>query len=410
MNALEVLQKQKIIQRHIVEADSSGRLPSRIEILRAGEWPDTSTKGKLKITVGDLYEMKSNFDRGIGVPGQGQTGLPVDFMHEEWDKAAAWIKSLEIENEIMFASVEWSKAGEEAVLNKEFKCVSPSFYPACLGTWTDPENADNTARNVLVGAGLTNIPFFKDLKPIMASNTSKSSEEDKNIIYIASEKETNMPTLDEVRVKDVPANEEEKKLLVEANNKGELTREEQEKFGFEVTKKEGEKVDATKIDADTKAKIEAAAVEAYKKQVEADLKKDGKVVVEASRIEALEASAKDYETKKAEQFVDAHIGRGAIKADQRDTWVDRLVNASTADRELFENTLKDLPDNEAMNGKKGDDAGVDATASQLIEQKAKALVEAAVKESKTLDIGAAMSQVMASEPDLAKRYNEEQKG
>lgn len=404
MNALEVLQKQKIIQRHIVNADANGDMPTRIEILRAGTWPSSSVKGPLEITVSDLTEMKANFDAGIGVPGGKQTGLPIDFMHEDWDKAAAWIKELEVEGSTLFAIVEWSKAGEEAVRNKEFKCVSPSFYPACLGQWKDPENADVTARNVLVGAGLTNIPFFKDLKPIMASrNSSASGDSEDNIIFIASEKEEHMPTLDEVRVKDASAlNEDEKNMLVEANSKGELTAEEQTKFGFEVTNKEGDKkVEASnKIDADTKAKIEADAVEAYKKTIE----QDGKVVVEVSALESLKASQTKFETQVAEQFVKAQIGRGAIKADTEKTWVERLVNASAEDRELFEDTLKALPDNPAMAGKQGEEAGVEASAADLVSKKAEELIKAS---NGTLDIASATLRVLKENPDLAEKADAE---
>lgn len=405
MNALEVLQKQKIIQRHIVEADASGALPDRIEILRAGTWPASSNKGPLEITVVDLAEMKANFEAGVGVPGQGQTGLPIDFMHEDFAKAAGWMTQLTIEGDVLYATVEWSQAGRDAVLNKEFKCVSPSFYPACLGQWTDPENADITARNVLVGAGLTNIPFFKDLKPIMASNNSPSSAED-NIIYIASEKETRMPTLEDVLNKDTALDENDKAVLVEANNKGELTAEQQEKYGFEVTRQttESKKVESdNKIDAATKQKIEAAAVEAYKKSLESN----GQVVVDASRIEKLEASNEEIQKERAGEFVDTHIKRGAIKADARDLWVDKLVKADKDDREFLEAALKNMKDDPAMTGKQGGSNGVEVSATEEIDKLANEKIEAATKSGQTLSYGDAVEKVLKEKPELEKQRQAE---
>jgi hypothetical protein len=43
-------------------------IPTRIELIKAGQWPDDSNKGYLKITKADLEEFKSNFDKGTACP------------------------------------------------------------------------------------------------------------------------------------------------------------------------------------------------------------------------------------------------------------------------------------------------------------------------------------------------------
>jgi 5-deoxy-D-glucuronate isomerase len=121
-----------------------------------------------------------------------------------------------------------------ALEDGEYKCISPSFWPACLGEWYDPEDSEQTARNVLVGAGLTNIPFFKDLTAIMASRSSDNDGKSKNVIYIKADKEQKTMTLDEVRVLDADKlNDEQKQILIA--HKEELSAEERTKFATVLT-------------------------------------------------------------------------------------------------------------------------------------------------------------------------------
>lgn len=398
-----------------IKADSSKDLPTRIEILKAGIWPASSNKGQLEITVSDLHEMKANFDAGIGMPGDGDVGLPVDFMHEDFNKAAAWIQSLEIEGVTLFATVEWTKAGEESVKGGEFKCISPSFYPACLGMWTDPENAEITARNVLIGAGLTNIPFFKDLKPITASQSSTNGEgEDKNVIFVsASEKEKSM-TLQDLRAKDVGSlTEDEKSFLAAPENKSQLTAEEQVKFGFEVEQTAEQKEAAAKAEADKKEADEKAAAEAKVAEeakaaelVAASAKAQGQVVMAAQEATELREFKTRFETKEAGDIVEAHIARGAIKADQKDNWVEKFVKADTAERTSLSSLMDGLPSNEATKASKGTDKKVEVSAVDELNNKVAELVKA----DQSISHKDAMKKVREQNVDLRERADKELQG
>jgi len=390
--------------RPIRAAKAGEALPTSIELIKAGEWPDDSNKGFMKITTADLLEFKNNFDKGVGMPGGAGFGLPIDFSHEEWAAAAGWIKEVSVEGDTLIATVEWSKSGEEALLNGEFKCISPSFYPACLGSWHDPEDWSMTAQNVLVGAGLTNIPFFKGLKPIMASTTSgEGSGADKNLIYVsASEKEKPMLTLEEVRAKDADAlTEEEKTFLVE--HKGELSTEELTKFGFEAPAGSGEGEGEQEEGEGEEANAEKQEAEA----VMADVRSGKKVLVEASRLKRLEKVADQYEMEKAMQKVQAHVERGAIKADQAKVWAERLVKDPST-----EDLMKGLNGNEAMANEQGSSVKAAETGSAIaqIQKLAQEKVEAAQKEGQTLNIGVATSQVLADNKELAQQYYAERKG
>lgn len=409
MNSLEAekIKNANFARRRItITADRTGALPTRIEVMRAGTWID-SMKGTLIITTGDLQEFKINFDNGLGQAGEG-LGLPIDFMHESWGKAAGWIKNVEVEDEVLYATVEWTDAGRNALLSGEFKCFSPTFYPACLGEWQDPEDYTLTARNVLEGGALTNIPFFKDLTPIMASKSDQDGRS-KNVIFInASEKKENtMPTLEEVRAKDNDAlTDEERTLLTE--NKAELTAEEQAKFGFEVSETAEQKAEREAAEAKAAEEAEAAA-SATAQPVAASAVKgnEGNVVMAAAEVKKMndkidELSAYQAEQKKKEvrASVETHVARGAIKADQIDKWTNAIL-ASKDNAELLSN----LPDNSVMASEQGADAGSNAvSASAEIMSKANKLVEAS--EGKT-SMGDAISKVRKDNPNLAQAADEE---
>lgn len=380
-----------------ITADSEGNLPTRIEILKVGMW-DTPYHGMFMITPDDCAEMVENFDAGVAMPGgpvsEGGVGLPIDFGHDSDELAAGWIKGLDFDGMTLYADpVEWTAAGKEALLGGNYKCFSPEFYPASRGGWEDPEAYGEYVPNVLVGGGLTNIPLFKGLKPIMAS--TKSGETDKkikNVIYIsASEKENKMPTLEEVRAKSAEAlTEEDKSFLVE--HKNELTAEDRTKFGFEVQQVKAEDPADPADPAEDPAEDPAADPAAKEAEaVAASVKSGESVVIKASEFNSMKASIAKFEKQEAESKVKAHVARGAIKADSLGKWADKLL----ADPEA-EELLKSIPDNKLL----ADEMGA-ANANEEIDERertvklAKAKVDAAAAKGETLKIEVAMKQAQA---------------
>jgi hypothetical protein len=391
----------------LVKADDGQlEVPKRIEVVRAGNWPN-SVKGNLTISSADLDEMKANFDAGMSQPYPG-FGLPIDFGHADFAEAAGWIKDLEVVGNVLYADVEWSTAGEEALRGGLYKCFSPAFYPACMGEYHDPENFDVTARNVLEGGGLTNIPFFKGLTPIQAS-TSSNGDEDKNVIYInaSKEEEKNSMDLAEIRAKENDAlTEDERKFLDE--HKSELSAEEVQKFGFEAPKsEEGE-------EQEEEQEEEAPAGEAEEVElpeaVAASLKAANVVMVKADRLKSLEETAEKFEKKEAQETVQAHVQRGAIKADQLGLWTNKLVAARGKDREEMETLLSNLPDNKVMADEIGQEEGesVENSAQAELMRRAGEAVKASVKDGKaTVALGEAVKTVLASDKGLSDRVKEE---
>ena len=398
MNTLEV-HKTKIDRvastMRVINADSSGNLPTKIEVLRVGMWM-TPYHGDFMIRPEDLLEYVSNFENGVGLVDAG-IGAPIDFSHESHEKAAGWIKKLTIQGDALVAEVEWSTAGKDALLGGLFKCFSPEFYPKGRGGWEDPESYGTYVENVLVGGGLTNIPLFKGLAPVMASASdgNRNVGEDKNVIYIkASEIKENTMNLADILAKDPTAlSDAEKDFLT--TNKDQLSAEDKTKFGFE-TEVETPAVVETPV-------VEAPVVDAETAAVAASVKSGESVVIKASELAALKASTAKFERKEAEAKVTAHIARGAIKADQLEKWTNRLL----ADASIEED-LSALPSNDILASEQGSDAKAgDATSAiQRIQDEAKKLMESDAK----LTIGDATSKVLASNPELEIEYNNEMRG
>lgn len=379
-------------------ADST-KLPTTIELVKAGQWLD-SWKGDVSITETDLQEMKTNFDAGVGLPGRGMVGLPIDFSHEDWEKAGGWIKQLDVRPDengdatLYSINTEWTKSGAEALMGGEFKCISPSFWPRCFGEWCDPEDPTVRASNVLVGAGLTNVPFFKDLKALTASRDDSRKG---LTMYVKEDKGVpSMPTLDQVRVKDAASLTDEEKTLIKAST-ADLSDAEKTKFAS-ILQAATPTEDADLDDA---------------KKIQADIKSGAKVLMDASEVAKLKASAGEVDSLKAsvktledkvnasekvtvEKEVDEHIARGAIIADQKDVWVQKILADSSA-RDL----LKGIPSNKVVADSRA--TGADGTDLGGAEETLHAKVVAARndKNNKGKSYSQLRSEVLASDPTLA---------
>lgn len=156
----------------------------------------------------------------------------------------------------------------------------------------------------------------------------------------------------------------------------------------------------------------APVVDAELAALTADIKSGKKVLVEKAEYDGLKASAQKSESKLAEMEkkeiegrVDAHIARGAIKADMKEKYAG-LIQADASNEEL----LTSLPDNPLLASEVGaaGDAGV--TALEQLRGKANEILKASTEAGAQSDIGKAMSQARKENPDLAKEADAEMQG
>lgn len=105
--------------------------------------------------------MKANFDANVR-----QIELAVDENHEPNHKALARYRELTLQekNETLFASLELTKKGAELLNEGAYKYFSPEIVFK-----KQDEETGKIITNLLIGGAFTNRPFFKAMKPLLAS-------------------------------------------------------------------------------------------------------------------------------------------------------------------------------------------------------------------------------------------------
>lgn len=407
--------------RIAIKATDAGAAPTEIELLRTGMW-DTPYHGMFMVTPDDLRQYVENFKNDVR-PSSSTEGLPIDREHESDDGAAGWIMDLEVrangDGESLWGTkINWTPKAEQEIVDGEFKFFSPEF---CPDYYEDPEEYGAFFENVLIGGGITNRPLFKDLKPLMASDSAGDStsgltrSKQLDTIYIKAG-EKSMLVLEEVRKLEASALDADQKKFLE-DHKAELTADERTKFSLTAdddTAAAEAKAKADKEAADKKVADDAAA-EAAKTASDRTAgisASDAAKIQAAGGVEALLASAdqgkkaySELQTKKASDLVDGHVKRGAVKASSKDR-VTKLLLASEANgtRVDLEALLSELPDNKNILA--GELGGGGLEASGAVEE-LNTKTTAYMKANEGVDYAKAQSEVLASDKDLNARVNAE---
>ena len=148
---------------------NEGILAREVQVLRAGKF--IHNQEEFEITLDDLNSMVNNFNikaRGID--------LMLDYSHDSEGKAAAWFHNLYVVNDNeLWANVEWTETGATAVKRKEYRYISADFNY----NYQDNETLEEYGPT-LFGAALTNRPVVKWMTPTILSeqNIKTLSKED----------------------------------------------------------------------------------------------------------------------------------------------------------------------------------------------------------------------------------------
>jgi len=139
----------------------SEEISNQIEIMRIGKWKHP-LYGNFKITDNTLTNIIYNFEQKV-------RGVDISFDLEHGQtshkgEAVCWVKKLIKKGSKLFAEVEWTDFGKKKVQEKSFRYFSPEFQ----FIYTDDETGKKF-NNVLLGGGLTNRPFIKNMSPVMLS-------------------------------------------------------------------------------------------------------------------------------------------------------------------------------------------------------------------------------------------------
>lgn len=140
--------------------DETNSVSKDVQVLRTGKFNHPSY-GEFEITSQVLSEMKANFDarvRGVDIA--------FDYFHESEKEASGWVKELQLreDGQELWAVVDWTPKAKQKLADRELRYFSPDFS----FQWTEPENG-TIYKNVLFGGALTNRPFVKEMKAIVAN-------------------------------------------------------------------------------------------------------------------------------------------------------------------------------------------------------------------------------------------------
>lgn len=134
-----------------------------IQILRAGKWKHPMY-GEVVVDKTVIEDVVNNFEEDVR-----KIELAVDENHEDNHKALGWFREVysEDDGESCFAKIELTKRGAELLNEGAYKYFSPEIIFA-----KEDEETGEQQRNLLIGGAFTNRPFFKAMKPLMASENA----------------------------------------------------------------------------------------------------------------------------------------------------------------------------------------------------------------------------------------------
>lgn len=419
-----------------IKADDSGNLPEEIELLTTGMW-DAPYHGVFMITPQDLQQYVDNFHQDIRA-SSSTMGLPIDYEHDADGGAAGWIMDLRVGpasdpqnaangGQSLWASVDWTPPGAEAVAGGVYKFISPEFCPE---GYVDPEGQLEPMDNVLIGAGLTNRPLLKGLQPVAAHEDGNTSQVDKSgeigltndklfiKIKANQNKGERQVDLSQIRTKNAAdLSDEEKQYL--ADHKTELSADEVAKFGLgeaATTPADNSQTQNTNVNEEEEEEVNNTATTQTQPVAASET---GNVTITASELESLKASAakgelahKALERAEAEKHLNSlcfNEQNGVrVKPELRANVTEHYLSLSDEQRKAFDKIMEGVApvaDRLMFNstGSGADPAEQSNSAYSQVKDKAEQLV----KDGKVATFSEAVTSVLASDNALAASYEKE---
>lgn len=147
--------------------DAPAEPKQRIQIAKLGEDFEHGRYGRFAITPEDVSTWQKNLS---ALPG-GRALIDADHMADRTPRnteAAGWITGVTLEGQTPTAEVEWTPKGKQAIEEKRYLFISPTYGPFADETGVVHENT-------LIGASLTNRPFL-NMPAITLASAERVSE------------------------------------------------------------------------------------------------------------------------------------------------------------------------------------------------------------------------------------------
>lgn len=357
-----------------------------VHIIPTGKW-DHPAYGEMEITPKDIKEFKKNFDAKI------RKGVPITAGHDGFaeSNAMGWITEVVDKGKKgLFAIIEWTKQGKTLLEEKSFKYFSPEYYRE----YEDPETRKKYA-NVLTGGALTNSPYFKKLKAVVFSDQDliNFNEKSMTIEEILKKDVADLTDEDKTAIKEADLTDEQKvdyKDILEEETEEKEEKEEKEETEEKTEEEEDEGKEEVK---GSEVKISAAELQILKSNANA-----GAEAMKQLNEQNIAKVATKFE------FSEANKDNGKFLPKSKDKVVSFMCSLSKEQNEKFQEILTELPKVELF-GELGDSGSEGKSAMSEIEEKIKELQ----KEDSAMTYADGLKSVLASNPELSKKYDEENK-
>ncbi|MHA2047382.1 MAG: phage protease, partial [Candidatus Thorarchaeota archaeon] len=124
--------------------------------------------GEMSFTPERIQRFETNVNNNVrGID------IAIDYSHKNADEAAGWVRRAETRENGLWLFVEWTKQAAQRIRDKEFRYFSSEF----VDEWVS--EAGQKFKDVILGGGLTNRPFLKNLLPVNLSELYDEKEEEK---------------------------------------------------------------------------------------------------------------------------------------------------------------------------------------------------------------------------------------
>ncbi len=138
---------------------------SWLQAFPIGEY-DHPIYGKIKMTFDRARNMASNVIRKVrGID------IAIDYGHDSGGEAAGWVTSAEARTDGLWLFVEWTKEAANSIREGKYRYFSPEY----LDKWKHPQSGDEFT-DVVLGGGLTNRPFLKNILPVNLSEIEEATK------------------------------------------------------------------------------------------------------------------------------------------------------------------------------------------------------------------------------------------
>lgn len=146
---------------------------NEITVAKTGTWKHPHY-GEFKITKQVMADFVKHFKAKTR-----KVDIGIDVEHRSYNGYVGWIKDMFIKGNATKAVVEWTRKGREALEEKTYKYFSPEI----AFVYEDMETHE-TYNNVIIGGGITNRPYFKGMKPLLASEGKSKTDDVKGGDFI----------------------------------------------------------------------------------------------------------------------------------------------------------------------------------------------------------------------------------